>query len=500
MVSGMAGVTARESISRTRVKALVVWLLAPLLAASISLSLAADPAHAATFTVNTTGDENDLDFPGGEFDGSSDGNCDVASSTAGDQCTLRAAIQEANTTTNEDTINFGIPEDPNNTADDIKTIMVGSTAAPGSGESLPIITEPVTINGYTQAHASPNAERDAQEGTDANLVMELNGAFTGSTSIGVRINASNVVVKGLVINRFQGGIFTFGESSDVVIQGNFIGTDPSGLQNPGNSDYGVTIFGNSSSNTIGGQEPAARNLISGNLFRGLVISDAGGNTVQGNLIGTQANGTGSMGNGLVGVQVSSPNNTVGGIDSDPHDNLNPANLIAFNGGDGVRVTGGRNNAFAVGNRILGNSIHSNGDLGIDLDGGQAPSADGDGVTTNDGDRKDRDTGPNNLQNFPVISSARMEGTTVTIKGMLRSAPRKTFTIQFFSSPAADASGYGEGKSLLLIGETSVRTNRRGKAVFTFPAELTAAERVLTATATNDLTGDTSEFSRAVTAN
>jgi CSLREA domain-containing protein len=65
---------------------------------------AAKPAHAATtFTVNSTGDENDLDFPGGTFDNSSDGACDVeGSGTTGDQCTLRAAIQQANATSGVD--------------------------------------------------------------------------------------------------------------------------------------------------------------------------------------------------------------------------------------------------------------------------------------------------------------------------------------------------------------------------------------------------------------
>ena len=94
-----------------RIRTIVVVLLAALLVAMLILvGPGSSSARAdATFTVNSTGDENDLDFPGGVFDGSSDGKCDVSSGVAGDQCTLRAAIQEANLTVAPDTIRFGIP-------------------------------------------------------------------------------------------------------------------------------------------------------------------------------------------------------------------------------------------------------------------------------------------------------------------------------------------------------------------------------------------------------
>ena len=71
------------------------------------LAYASSPANAdTTFTVNSTGDQNDTDFPGGAFDGTSDAKCDVDSGAQGDQCTLRAAIQEANVTVGADTITF----------------------------------------------------------------------------------------------------------------------------------------------------------------------------------------------------------------------------------------------------------------------------------------------------------------------------------------------------------------------------------------------------------
>jgi hypothetical protein len=498
----MAAMTVDRTTWKERARTLTFFVLALSVAMLIALVLTARLAHAATtFTVNSTGDENDLDFPSGAFDGSSDGECDVDSAT-GDQCTLRAAIQEANVTLNvggPDLIDFAIPDDPNTSADDVKSIQIGFTPSPTSDRSLPEITEAVTIDGYTQPGASPNTNTDPADGTDANLLIELKGT---STATGLRINASNVVVKGLVINRFGGGIFIFGGGTSNTIEGNFIGTDPSGgVSNSGgpvgNGDYGVNVFGAGANNTIGGQEPAARNLISGNGKRGIqIFGGNGGNKIQGNLIGTKANGTEALSNAREGVLIFSPNNTVG------------ANLIARNGSDGVQVQGGLNSTFAVGNSILSNSIFSNGGptegaLGIDLDGGVGPSnADADGVTANDSG--DPDTGPNTLQNFPVLTSAvvNADGST-TIEGTLNSTASTTFTVQFFSNPSADPSNHGEGKTFL-DQKSDVTTDPSGNASFTLTTqESVALGHFVTATATRLDTStnpatpkDTSEFSEA----
>lgn len=460
-----------------RVRTLAFCILVLLVVFSIGAFLAAEPAHAdTTFTVDRSDDPDLTSTP-------TAGDCSGATAT---DCSLRGAITAANNTPGADIINFAIPEDPNDPADDLKTILVDGADNPASSTNLPDITEAVTINGYTQPWASPNTR--LAQGTNANLLIELDGALLGSSGNGLRISASNVVVKGLVIKRFLTGIFIFGDASGTVIEGNFIGTDASGTQNPGQATDGVIVFGNSINSTIGGEEPAARNLISGNSFRGLNIAGDGGNTIQGNLIGTKANGTEPLGNGLVGVQIFSPHNTVGGIDGNRTDTNNPANLIASNGTDGVKVNGGLDITFAARNRILSNSIFSNGDLGIDLDGGIDPS-NADGVTANDD--KDRDTGPNTLQNFPKLTSATTTSFGTTIKGILNSRPGKTFTIQFFSSQTKDPSGFGEGKTFLR--SKSVTTNDRGKAFFSAVTSVLTGQ-VVSATATSAW-GNTSEFSR-----
>ncbi|NIO42243.1 MAG: Calx-beta domain-containing protein, partial [Burkholderiales bacterium] len=167
---------------------------------------------------------------------------------------------------------------------------------------------------------------------------------------------------------------------------------------------GIDIDNGANSNTIGGTAAGAGNLISGNGYSGIIISDPaspGGDIIQGNLIGTDAAGTSAIANS-VGVEVwTVPGVTIGGASG--------ANTIAFNTDDGVRI---RNGATAI--SVLGNAIHSNGALGIDLVGG---TEDGFGVTANDAG--DGDTGANDLMNYPVIYSASISGGNVTVTGEAR---------------------------------------------------------------------------------
>ena len=220
--------------------------------------------------------------------------------------------------------------------------------------------------------------------------------------------------------------------------------------------------------------------------------------MQGNLIGTDKNGTSNLGNDGDGVELSE-HHTVG--DDGPGDG---ANTIAFNGGVGVSACGGSllNNSIlsndsdgvmvigncSTGTRILRNFLHGNGGLGIDLAGGDETTS---GVTKND--PQDPDTGNNDLQNLPTISTAVTLSGSTTITGGLNSTPNSAFTIQFFSSPAPDPSGFGEGKTF--IGQRSVTTNANGNASFEFvPARAIPVSWRVTATATG--VGGTSEFSRA----
>jgi CSLREA domain-containing protein len=490
-----------------------------LLAAIIAGTMAVCPARAATsFSVNSTADTPDAS--------TASKTCDTDVFTHGDQCTLRAAIQQANATAGADAINFAIP------GTGVKTISVGAT---GFG-ALPTITDPVTIDGYTQPGSSPNTKA---EGNDTVLKIELSGNGQTGTGLAITHVSGSSVIKGLVINRFGEGIDIQGDTVGNRIEGNFIGTDPTGTLDCGNSDDGVNVLSGVTENVVGGTTPAARNVISGNNCNAVFVSGANNNRVQGNYIGTDKTGTKGLGNGdivcaAVAIQ-SSSGNTVGGttagvrnvISGNKGDGLDilsgtvnevvgnrigttangtvalpnaldgvfvqgsgnfvgdgtaaGSNTVAFNGDDGVQVQSG------TGHQISSNSIFANGGIGIDLGGGFEDAA---GNTAND--PGDLDNGPNGLQNKPVLTSAKASSTKTTIAGKLASIPNRSYAVEFYSNPSGD-----EGKKFL--GQKVVTTDASGNASFTFtPASKVAAGQTVTATARSrnlDRSfGDTSEFS------
>ncbi len=432
----------------------VGFLLAALMAAVMMLT--AKPAHAGqTFTVSNTGDPAE---GAPEF-----GICNNTF------CTMRAAIIAANATPGEDTIEFNLARP------DLRFIT--------PTRELPVITEAVTIDGYTQLFARPNTK---PVGNDASVLVQLVGLQAGSAADGLIIEANGVTVRGLAIRDFDSGSGIKIEGSNNRVDGNFIGTDSLGRREGQGNEDGVFIL-DGQNNTVGGNTPAARNLISGNdrdgvrLFGTSLGTDD--NRVQNNYIGTDKFGTGSLGNGGAGVTIfDSSRNAVGGGNAE-------ANIIAFNALDGVAVRSG-NNIFAdSGNSIRSNSIFSNGGLGIDLIGGTENAA---GATAND--PGDVDTGPNDLQNKPALTSAVSSGGNTTVKGKLDSTPNKTFLVEFFSNAAGN-----EGRKLL--GQKTVTTNASGVATYTFTvAQAVPAGQGITATAT-DQGRNTSEFSapRAVVA-
>jgi len=306
--------------------------------------------------------------------------------------------------------------------------------------------------------AVPNGERGI-------LVVTASGIRIGGTATG----AGNVISG----NSYSGILIAFSVGN--FIEGNRVGTTAAGNAQLPN---GIGIECSSDlSTSVGGTEAGAGNVISGNTLDGVVIfANAASDTVTHNLIGTDATGQLPLGNGRNGVTVrqSSNGNTVGGASDDAK------NVIAFNGAAGVAV-GFDLTDTSSGTSILRNSIHDNGGPGIDLGS--------DGVTPND--PADADTGPNELQNFPVLTSALSNGAALVASGTLESTSNTTYSLEFFSSSSCDPSGNGEGQSFL--GALSVTTDAAGRATFQakFPAPSGAA--FVTATAT-DPAGSTSEFS------
>jgi hypothetical protein len=409
--------------------------------------------------------------------------------------------------------------------------------------TLPTITEAVTIDGTTQFDF---------DGTPV-IALDWNGDGTAS---GLHITAGPSIVRGLVISGFPlNGILVEG-ANGTVIAGNYIGTDVAGVQDQGNGGSGIHLINSSGStiggpsaadrnvvsgNTgegiridgaageggpigngnlvqgnyvgtnaagtadVGNQNSgiylrrSGGNTVRGNLvsgqdgFAGVAIcgnlsfcgggSDSGtnnaaGNVVQGNLIGTNAAGSGPLGNSGYGVSIDGASNTLAGGTT-----AGAGNVIANNGLVGVVVFA----PPARGNQIRGNSISSNASVGINL---VEPLGEEGPVTAND--TGDGDAGPNDLQNFPVLSSATSVSGSTSINGTLNSRPSSTFTIDFYSSAVCDSSGFGEGATP--IGSTTVTTDSEGNVSFAITLGVgLAAGNQITATAT-DAQGNTSEFS------
>ncbi len=290
----------------------------------------------------------------------------------------------------------------------------------------------------TGTSALPNGDNGVViEDPDDNLV--------GGTTAGAR----NVITANAI-----GVLLSMGATGNT-IQGNYIGTDVTGLIDLGSDDlYGVNIA-DSPGNLIGGSVPGAGNLISGN-FNNIRIEGVAstGNLIQGNLIGTDVTGRAGIdffGAGI--VLVSGSGTIIGGP-------AGSGNVIAFNGdGGGIAVV-----SASTGNNIFGNSIFANDGIGINLLGGVEDPATG--VTAND--FPDADAGANNLQNYPVISEIATSGSDRTVEGSLTSNPNTAYVLNFYSNAEVDASGYGEGETWL--GSLDVQTNAQSSVDFSFPLE------------------------------
>jgi hypothetical protein len=481
---------------------------------------------------------------------------------------LRQAITDANANPGADTIAFNIP---------------------GSGQRLiqimtvlPMITDPVFIDGNTQPGFTKTPLVVLEDGTTMRTLLVGLDIRAGNSTVrglgiqafrngtGLRfetggnnlvegcdlgvtapqsdqlqldsdgvdiINAANNTVGGttaaarnIISGSLNDGVFINGAgSTGNVVEGNYIGTDPTGTKTLGNIN-GVIIEA-AAGNRVGGTSARARNVISSNQRVDIELEDAGtsGNVVEGNRIGTNAKGTAALGTSSAGVEFGAARgavsgNTLGGttagarnlisgctigvsfdaaaasgnlvegnyIGTDvtgansipngrgvtfgvffagPSNNTiggsaaGAGNRIAFNTGDGVFVNSG------TGNRISENSIYSNGGRGIDLN------------TSNNA---------NNKLAAPTLTSAvNASGTSTTVQGSISGAPNTTYTLEFFSNVTADPSGFGQGQTFL--SSVTVTTDSTGSGKFTVTLGPVTVGEFITATTTDPL-NDTSQFS------
>lgn len=372
--------------------------------------------------------------------------------------------------------NNRIGTDGNGTADALEGNLISGNA--DSGVSLRNTNDNVIAGNLVGV----NAAGDVAFPNDGHGVT-LNAA-TGNR-IGTNADGiADALERNVISGNNSSGIHIYTAENNI-IAGNYIGTNVAGNMAIPNKYRGVHIQA-SSNNRVGGIVTAERNVISGNLSDGIrVYAGANVNVIQGNYIGVAANGSSDLGNKEYGVDISQGcvGNSIGGFAN------GEGNRIAFNDLAGIRVSE-YGTAYSYNNSLRGNAVFANSGLGIDLWASEA------GVTPND--PGDADSGPNHLQNFPVLSTITAGDNQVVIVGTLTSTSNTAYALDFYANSVCDPSGYGEGERYL--GAANVSTGNTGHANFTvtLPVNVIVGQRI-TATAT-DPDGNTSEFSACCTAN
>lgn len=529
--------------------------------------------------VNNTGDAPDLN--------ALDGVCSTGNMVGGaPECTLRAAIAHANATANADLntpdeIHFGIPptdgahyyyaDDSISDGLTLPSLALTTEADDGMIAGIdpdyphsffrirpatvfPQITQPLIIDGYTQTGASANTNPVGQ-GLNTVLRIEIDAESTGNIPNGLlRVSAGKSVIKGLNINRYGGVAISLVAAGGDRVEGNFLGTDISGLVKFPDPGGGFTLIDRagvlieSFNCVVGGLTPERRNLVSAAFRANAVKIEGINNSIQGNLIGPNRTGMAGFSNALApAIEITAFNNTVGGaaagaqnvisanyagvvirqtfgagappatgniishnligtdltgtaplgnysqgIDLEAGGTIIDANTLAFNE-TGVQISD-FGASHAQGNLITQNSIFSNSGLGIDLNADSLSFP-------QDGD--DADTSANNTQNFPVLTAVTSAGATTHVEGFLQSTPSSDFRLEFFSNAERDPAGAGEGEVFLESRDLSL--DATGQANFSYDLAAPApGQKFISATAT-DLTirppavsaaNDTSEFSFA----
>ena len=264
---------------------------------------------------------------------------------------LRQAILDANANSGADTIVFNI------SGTGVHTIT--STSA------LPTITDQVTIDATTDDSFAANGNRPAIILDGNNLAADglvLNATADGSVIRGLVIR--DFAGDGIEI---QAG------STNNTIAGNYIGrlTATGGDAGAGeaNTGAGIRVFGNN--NTIGGTAASDRNVVSGNAGYGLLFDGAASNLVQGNYVGTDATGLADLGNGSDGIALrnGSTNNTIGGTVSGARNIISGNDndgIWITDSGTSANVVQGNWIGLNVAGNSLGNSYH-----GIGIEGSAA---------------------------------------------------------------------------------------------------------------------------------
>lgn len=287
----------------------------------------------ATFTVNSSGDQSDLN-PG-------DGSCLTLVLT----CTLRAALEEANTRPGADNIHFNI-RNAGGGCPSLVTIHPNSSLIVDSADN-----NRITIDGYSQCGASPN--NNSING-NADIRLEIRGN-NDEFVFGLHVLSPHNIIKGLAVYNWHRQIQLTGtRSHHNTITGTFIGTNADNdftQTATGIEGDGLRLEIGANNNLVGGTANSARNIVSGNDQDGVGLQGDGvvNNVVINTYVGLKQSGSSRLRNGADGVDVAEgvANNRIGGL------NPGERNVISGNNRDGVEIS---HDSGTVGNQIVGNFI------------------------------------------------------------------------------------------------------------------------------------------------
>lgn len=409
---------------------------------------------------------------------------------------------------------------------------------------LPDITDLVRIEGYTQPGSEPASSPLL---FDARICIGVRGDLSTNHALQIPISVGSseyLDVSGIGFGGYDVAAIRLAGGAGSHIHGNQFGGSIEGAA-LGNSAVNVRIGGTSRNNLVGGDEPAHRNLIMFAWNAGIELLDNSsgaegyGNRVTNNFIGTDWIGATMAANNL-GVRVRTHENVIKdnvisgnqthgvllegplandnmiasnriGLKSfalcfpspcDPQDyalgniqmgvlvegggsdNHIQSNEVAFNGSKGIRLFDG------LRNRLLGNSVHDNASLGVDVGvAGVNPEYPGTGS----------DQLANHGINAPTLAAARGGQHAGRLTGLVETASG-SYIMEAFSSASCDASGYGEGETRVgvKIIEIPGAPGTGGTVQFdmTFESADNLQPRFIT-TSWFDLDGNSSEFSNCV---
>lgn len=405
----------------------------------------------------------------------------------------------------------------------INTVIGGTTGVTPGGACTGACNL-VSGNGYNgigvwHAGSTPTTVQGNYVG-----VTVSGGWVVRNANIGVELNESpsNLVggttpeTRNVLSGNAGAGVYITGSGSHHnIVTGNYVGVDTTGSYSLNNLKTGVGIgysdgIQPAHENTIGstankspGICDGGCNIISGNGQNGLLLSSTYGNVITANHIGVDRTNSKVVPNAGDGIGIlHSPNNSIGG------DAFNQGNLINGNNMSGIMIAGS-----ASGNRIVSNTISSNGDSGVTVADTVSTAILQNGMAGNHrigidlgynnitlNDPSDGDLGANNLQNFPDVYAAKITPNGSYVSGNMNSRPSTSFRLDFYSSRGCNAgkpNNYGQGETYL--GSTNVTTDIYGNSVFTFrsPTALTG-NTYITSTATRMIgstPAETSEFSK-----